>query len=92
MAFFFLCVVALVLGSLSLLSHARQRTNLESWLGGHGLVGEWVVTGCVQHHPPTKNISLLNHARQRKNLVLRWLGVLRRGGGGVINILRSIKY
>ena len=41
------------IGSLSLLSDARQRRNLESWLGGNGLVGEWVVSGCVQHHPPT---------------------------------------
>ena len=39
------CVPALVLGSLSLLSDACQRRNFESWLGGYGLVGEWVVTG-----------------------------------------------
>ena len=48
------CVPALVLGSLSLLSDACQRRNFESWLGGYGLVGEWVVTGRVQHHPPTR--------------------------------------
>ena len=43
----------LVLGSISKLSDARQHINLESWLGGYGLVGELVVLGCVhQHHPP----------------------------------------
>ena len=43
--FNFFCVPALVLESLSLLSDAHQRRNLESWLVGYELVGEWVVTG-----------------------------------------------
>ena len=30
-----------------------KRRNLELWMGGNGLVGEWDVCGCVQHHPPT---------------------------------------
>ena len=52
--FHFFWVPALVLRSLSLLSDARQRRNLESWLGGFGLVGERVVTVWVQqHHLPT---------------------------------------
>ena len=51
------CVSALlVLGLLSLSSGAPQLINLELWLVcvAYGLlVGEWVVTGCVQHYPPT---------------------------------------
>ena len=39
---FFVCVPALVLGSLSLLSDACQRRNREPWLGGC----RWVATGC----------------------------------------------
>ena len=41
----FFRVPALGLGSLSLLSDAVQRRDLESWLGRYGLVGESVVTG-----------------------------------------------
>ena len=70
------------IGSLSLLSDARQRRNLESWLGGNGLVGEWVVSGCVQH-THQQNFSLLSHARQRKNLYYGGR-VCARAGGGVV--------
>ena len=78
--------LTIALGSLSLLSDARQLGHLESWLGGYGLVDGWVVTGCLkQHDPPTTFVSLLSHARQRKDLVLRWVGVCA-GGGCNINI------
>ena len=42
------CVAAFVLTILSPLRDARPRGNLESWLGGYGLVREWVVAECVQ--------------------------------------------
>ena len=31
--------------NMSLVSDACQRRNLESWLGGNGLVSEWVLVG-----------------------------------------------
>ena len=46
-------VPAIVLVSLSVLSDACKQRNLASWLGQYELVDEWVVTGRVQHHPPT---------------------------------------
>ena len=56
------CVfLPLFLGSLSLLSDARQRTNLEWWAAGYRSVGvHWWVSGLLgaafyyyHHHPPT---------------------------------------
>ena len=64
------CVPALVLGLLPL-SDARQRINLELWLGLYGLVGEWVVTGCVQRHPPPPTFPCEAMHVSAKNLVLR---------------------
>ena len=52
--------------------------NLELWLGGCGLVGEWFCYW-VRTTPPTA-MSLLSHARQRTNLLLQLVGVF--GGGG----------
>ena len=78
---FFMCSSIIILGSLSLLSDTCQRRNLESWLGGHGLVGEWFV-GCVGWcvgwlapplRPTTTNISLLSDAHNRTNLAW-WAG------------------
>ena len=50
----FLRVLALVSESPSLLSDACRLRNLESWPGGYGLAGEWVVTvlpAAVWHLP-----------------------------------------
>ena len=59
-SFVFVCVSAFVLGSLSLLSDACQRTNLTWWAVGYRSVGvdKWVngLLGASfyhhQHHPP----------------------------------------
>ena len=45
--FQYFCAPAQVLGSLSLLCDAWHRRDLEPWLGGNGLVGDWVGSGCV---------------------------------------------
>ena len=66
---FLVCVPALVLGSLSLLDDACQRRNLESWLGGYGLlVGEWVVTGCVVSPLFLGSLSLLRDGVSEQTL------------------------
>ena len=77
---YFFCVSASVIGLLSLLSDACQRTDLESWLRGYGWVGGcvgcyWVrrlVRGLVA--PSTTNIRFLSDARYSEQALHgRWV-------------------
>ena len=57
-----------------------EDTLIRAWV----VMGWLVCGGCqsVRSTPPTGIVFLLSHARHRINLVLRWLGVYARGGGG----------
>ena len=76
------CVPEYVLGSLSLLSDAGQRRNLDSWLGGNGLVGEWGLF--VGAYNATHQHLLVKPCASAPKSYSTVIGCVGRGGGVII--------
>ena len=80
--FHFFCFPEYVLGSLSMLRDACQLRNLDSWLGGNGLRGEWGLLVGAYNTTHQKHF-LVKPCASPHNSCITVVGCIRRGGAVV---------